>query len=258
MSSPASPTPLPIASTEPARPAMSQLSRIFSMFYAPSKTFADVRIKASWWAPWVFASIFSLAFGFTAVQKLDMRTVVQQQIDQSKMAQRQMEQMSPEQREHNIAIRASITKVVFFVFPVFALIGGIVMAAVLMAVFNFGFAAEVPFDRALAIVFYSFIPGIIVSLLGILTFLTSSDLSGFNIKNPVATNPAFFMDPLGNKFLYALATRVDIIAIWILILMGLGFATVSKRKLAPATAIITMAVIYGVYALAAAGLGSAF
>lgn len=258
MSSPASPTPATPALPEPATPAMSQLARIFGMFYAPRKTFEDVRIKAGWWAPWVFASIFSLAFGFTAVQKLDMRTVVQQQIDQSKIAQRQMEQMSPEQREQNIAVRASVTKGIFYVFPIFALIGGIVMAAVLMAVFNFGFAAEVPFDRALAIVFYSFIPGILVSLLGILTFLTSSDLSGFNIKNPVATNPAFFMDPQANKFLYSFVSRLDIIAIWVLILMGLGFATVSKRKLAPSTAVITMAVIYGLYALAAAGLGSAF
>ena len=258
MSSPSSPVPTSAAISEPARPAMSQLGRIFSMFYAPRNTFADVRIKASWWAPWVFASIFSLAFGFTAVHKLDMRTVVQQQIDQSKIAQRQMEQMSPEQREQNIGVRASITKVTFYIFPVFALIGGIIVAAILMAVFNFGFAAEVPFDRALAIVFYSYIPGIIVSLLGILTFLTSSDLSGFNLRNPVATNPAFFMDPTNNKFLYALASRVDVIAIWILILMGLGFATVSKKKLSTSTAIITMAVIYGVYALAAAGLGSAF
>ncbi|MGH9565797.1 MAG: YIP1 family protein, partial [Candidatus Angelobacter sp.] len=156
------------------------------------------------------------------------------------------------------AMQASITKVTFFIFPVFALIGGVVIAAVLMAVFNFGFAAEVPFDKSLAIVFYSFLPSVITAVLMILTLLVSSDLSSFNIKNPVATNPAFFMDPLGNSFLYSIASRLDIISIWVLVLMGLGFATVSKKKLAPATAIITMCVVYGLYALAAAGLASAF
>lgn len=258
MSTPASPAPTSPVLPEQTAPAMSQLARIFSMFYAPSKTFADVRIKASWWAPWAFAAIFSIAFGFVAVQKLDMTALAQQQIEQSKFAQRQLESLSPAQRDQQIARQASVMKVTFFIFPVIALIIGILVAAILMVVFNFGFAAEVSFDRALAIIFYSFIPGIIVPLLGILTFLTSSDLSGFNLRNPVATNPAFFMDPQVNRFLYGLVSRVDVIAIWILILMGLGFATVSKRKLAPSTAIITMAVIYGVYALAAAGLGSAF
>lgn len=245
-------------STEPARPAMSHLARIFSVFFAPGKTFEDVKIKSSWWAPWAFAAIFSMAFGVLAVQKLDMTTLVQHQIEQSKMAQRQMESLSPEQRERGIAMRASITKVTFFVFPVFSLIGGIVIAAVLMALFNFGFAAEVSFDRAMAIVFYSFLPGVITAILMILTLLISSDPSSFNLQNPVATNPAFFMDPQGNSFLFSIASRLDIISIWILILMGLGFSTVSKRKLAPGTAIITMFVVYGIYALAAAGLASAF
>lgn len=254
------PSSMPAAGTpvEPARPSMSQLSRIFSIFFAPRKTFEDVRIKAGWWAPWAFAAIFSLAFGAVAVQKLDMTTLVRHQIEQSKMAQRQMESLSPEQRDRGIAIRAAVTKITFYVLPVFSLIVGIVIAAVLMGLFNFGFGAEVSFDRCLAIVFYSFLPGVISAILIIVTLLVTPDLSSFNMQNPVATNPAFFMDQQSNPFLYSIASRVDIIAIWILVLLGLGFSTVSKKKLSSSTAIITMFVVYGLYALGAAGLAAAF
>ncbi len=259
MSTPQPPFPAPAEPTaQPVQPGLSQLSRIINIFFAPRKTFADVKLKSSWWAPWAFGAIFSLLFGFIAVQKLDMNNLVRQQIEQSKMMQRQMDQMSPEQRDQNIRVRASITKVIFFIFPIFSLITGLILAAIFMVVFNFGFAAEVPFGRALAIIFYSFLPGIVTAVMLIVNLLISSDLSSFNLSNPVATNPGFFMDPQGNKFLYALACRLDVITIWIVALIGLGFSTCSAKKLSAGTAITTVGVIYGLYALVVAGFAAAF
>lgn len=255
---PQPPAPAPL-SAEPTQPGLSQFARILNIFVAPRKTFEDVKLKSSWWAPWVFGAIFTLLLAVVAVQKLDMTNVVRQQIQQSKMAQRQMEQLSPEQQEQSIRMRASFTKVIFFVIPVFSLIGGLIIAAILMAVFNFGFAAEVPFDRSLAIVFYSFLPGILTAILIIVNLLVSSDLSSFNLNNPVATNPGFFMDPQGNKFLYSIASRIDAISIWTIVLMGLGFSTCSaQKKLGAGTAITTVFVLYGLYALVAAGIAAAF
>ncbi len=246
------------ANAQASQPGLSEPQRIINTFIAPRKTFEDLKRNSSWWAPWVFGAVFSLLFGVVAVQKLDMTNVVQKQIEQSKMAQRQMEQMSPEQREQNIRVRASVTKVIFFLFPILSLITVLIIGAVLMAVFNFGFAAEIPFGRALAICFYSFLPAIVTALLMIVSLLVSSDLSGFNLNNPVATNLGFFMDPQGNKFLYAIASRIDAIQLWICALLGLGFATCSAKKLSAGTAIGTVLAVYGLYTLVVAGLAAAF
>jgi hypothetical protein len=55
----------------------------------------------------------------------------------------------------------------------------------------------------------------------------------FNIKNFAPTNLGAFLDPLDtNKALYSLATSVDLITIWMLVLLSIGLATVAgvKRK----------------------------
>jgi hypothetical protein len=127
-----------------------------------------------------------------------------------------------------------------------------------MGVFNFGFASEISYGRSLAIVFYSFMPGIVWAVLMIVSLFVSSDLSNFDLNNPVATNPGFFLDPSGNKFLYSLASRIDVVSIWIAVLMGLGFSTCSAKKLSPSTGIAAVLVTYGVYSLGRAALAGLF
>ena len=158
MSSPTGPTPppppmyaapVPPTAPEPAGPGLSESQRLINVFIAPSKTFADLKRNPSWWVPWFVTGIFIIIFGVVAVQKIDIVQFLQREIDKSPSAQRRMEQLTPEQRQKGLAMQATGTKVVFYIYPVFTLIGGLIIAAVLMAVFNFMLGAEVPFQRAL-------------------------------------------------------------------------------------------------------------
>lgn len=247
-------------SPEPAQHRLSEGARILNTFFAPRKTFEDIRVNASWWVPWLLATIIGVGFGAIAAQKVDMVQFTRHQIEQSKMAQRQMEQLSPEQQEQQIRLRANITKYVFYISPIFALIFGLIVAAVLLGVFNFGFAAEVTFSQALAIVFYAFLPRTILVVLMGVSLLIASDPNTIDIAgNPMPTNFGFFMDPQGNAFLYSLVSNLDVFALWSVILLGLGFASVSRnKKLTVGTGIATMLAIYGVVILIGAGLKAAF
>jgi hypothetical protein len=260
-STPPQNTPLgePIA-TEPAAPGLSESQRLINTFIAPSKTFADLRRNASWWVPWLISAVFALIFATVAVQKIDMGRFVQQQIDKSPRAQKRMEQLTPEQRAQGMAVQATITKVTFYLVPFFLLIGGLLTAAVLMAVFNFILGAEVPFQRAIAIAFYAGLPGILGSILLIVSFLVSADPSTIDIAgNPMPTNLGFFMDPEGNKALYGLASALDIFKIWWVILLGLGFSVASSnRKPSVGTALTTTFIAYGVVVLIGIGFKIAF
>jgi hypothetical protein len=252
------PTPQP--SSGPLPPRLSAGARLVNVFIAPRKTFEDVRVNSSWWVPWLVGVIVSFIFGAIAAQKIDMVEFARHQVEQSKFAQRQLEQLPPEQREKQIQLRANITKYTFYIVPFFTILFGVIVGAVLMAVFNFGFAAEVTFSEALAIVFYAYLPRALFALLLGGSLLVASDPNSVDIAgNPMPTNPAFFMDPQGNKFLYSLLGYVDIFALWSTILMGLGFAVVSRnRKLTPSTGITTMLVVYGVLALIGSFFKAAF
>lgn len=251
-------TPPPI---EPGESGLSEPSRIINTFIAPSKTFEDLKRNSSWWAPFVLSSIFVLIFAFIVVQKVDLVQFSRHQVEQSKLAQKQMEQLTPEQQEQALRQRAAITKFTFFVVPIFILIGALIYGAVLWAIFTFGFAAEIPFGRSLAIVFYAGLPGIISAIFICVSLLVSADPNSIDIGgNPVATNPGFFMNPeTTSKFLYSLISRLDVISIWSAALVALGFSVNSaNRKVRTGTA---MAVIFGIYALVSligAGFKAAF
>jgi Yip1 domain len=262
MSSPTDPTPPPPlypptaapAAAEPVGPGLSEPQRLLNTFIAPTKTFADLKRNPSWWKPWVVGAVFTLIFAIVAVPRIDMGRMIQQQIDRSPSAQKRVEQLTPEQRAQGIAIQATAAKVTFYIYPLLVLLGGLLIAAVLMAVFNFVLGAEVPFQRSMAIVFYSFVPWNLATILLTVSFLVSADPNSIDFStNPMPTNPAFFMDPQGNKFIYAIVSGLDIFKIWATVLLGLGFARASSnRKPSVSTAITTMFVIYGLIVLCGA------
>ena len=134
-----------------------------------------------------------------------------------------------------------------------------VAAAVLMAVFNFMLGAEVPFQRAMAVVFYSYLPFIISTILLTVSVLVSSDPNTIDLTNPMPTNPGFFMDPQGNKFIYSIVSGLDIFNIWVVTLLGLGFAaSSSNRKPAIRTGITTMFIVYAIFIFGRAAWRSLF
>lgn len=241
---------MPVMPPEPAGPGLSEPQRLINVLIAPSKTFEDLKRKSSWWVPWLVTGIFTIIFAAVAVQKIDMAHFIQQQMEKSPSAQKRMEQLSPEQRAKATELQGTITKVAFFAFPLISLIGGLIMAAVFMVIFNFILAAEVPFERAMAVVFYSYIPFIISSILLTASLLFSSDASNIDLANPMPTNLGFFMDPHGNRFLYEIASALDIFSIWVVVLLGLGFATASSnRKPSKSTGIVTMLVVFAIFIL---------
>lgn len=261
MSTPPPPIAAPVEpGAQPTQPGLSQLARLIDIFIAPGKTFEDLKLNASWWVPFLLGAIISLAFAAVVVQKIDLVRFSRQQIEQNKFAQKQIEQLPPEQQERAVQAGATRTKFFFYISPIVGFIISLIVAAVLMGVFNFGFAADIPFKRALAIVFYSFFPRALYAVLLAVSLLVASDPNTIDIAgNPMPTNPGFFMDPQGNKFIYSLASNLDVIALWTVVLLGLGFSAAStNRKLKSSTTIATMCVIYGVLILIGAGLKAAF
>ncbi len=247
--------PFPAQEAQP----LSQVARVVNTFVAPSKTFTDIRRSASWWLPWLLISIFSIAYFVTIDKKIGFDQVIRNEIARSPRAQTQMEQLPPEQRQRGVDMQVKITKVsTMYASPVMVLLFAILIpAAVLLAAFNFGAGAELKFGQAMAIVSYANLPAAVIgSLLGIVSLVAGVNPEGFSLKNPVASNLAYFLDPAGNKFIYGLATGIDVFVIWMLVLMAMGFSINGKVKKGTSYAIVIG--IYVVYKVIAAGLGAAF
>jgi hypothetical protein len=257
MSSPTTPPPQMYSSPEPAvaeptGPGLSEPQRLINTFIAPSKTFADIRRNASWWVPFLLISIFSIAFFVTIDKKVGFDQVGRAMLENNKAIQ----QLSPAQQQQAYSRSAIGLKVGEYAAPVFILIYVLIIAAVLMATFNFIMDAQVPFSKAMAIVMYGWLPTIVTSILAMFG-LAFGNPEGFRLENPVGTNPAYFLDfNTTSKFVYTILTGFDVITWWSIALIGIGFALNAKKKISLGSGIGAVAVWYFIYKLGSAGLAA--
>lgn len=249
-----SPLPPVSSSPTPTAPPLSQGARIVNVFIAPSKTFSDLRRSASWWAPWLLISIVSLGFIYAVQKQITFEQITRNQIAHSSRAD-QFDKLPADQQARQIAISNKILAFFMYGSPALILFYFLIGTVVLWATFKVGFAAETTFGQAYATMVYAGLAGIVGAILGIISLFAGTSPEGFDINNPVGTNLAYYLDPsTTGKFVRGMASSLDIISIWTIILVGIGFACTSKVK--RSTAITIVAVWYIIYKLATSGLAS--
>ena len=237
---------------ESAQPRLSEPARLINVFASPSKTFQDIRQNASWWVPLLLISIFSISFFQVMEKKVGFDEVARHMMESNPRVQ----QMPADQQTRMIDITAKSLKYGGYASPIFLLFYAAVITGVLWFSFNFFMEAEIPFGRAMAIVFYGWLPSLVGTTLAIATLMLGNP-EGFRMENPVGTNPAYFMDPLTtSKFLYMTLTAFDVISLWCVVLIGIGFAINAKKKISPATAITVVAAWFFVYKIGAAAIAA--
>lgn len=217
--------------TEPSTPALTQAQRVTYAFTAPSKTFTDILRDASWWLPFLLSIIVSVGFVATVQTKVGWDKVTENQVKLNPKQAEKMANLPPDQAARGKLIGEKITQYVSYGFPILSLILAVIFAAVLLATMNFGFGGQASFSRLFAVVFYAWLPGLIKPLLAIIILFAGVDPDSFLISNPVGTNPGYYLNALETpKWLYVLASSLDIISIWTFVLLAIGCATVAKVK----------------------------
>ena len=245
-------TPVPTPESAP----LSEGARIVNTFIAPSKTFTDLRRNASWWGPWLLISIGSIMFVYAMGKQIGFDQISKNSIVHSSRAE-QFEKLPADQQAQQLRVSTTFIRYLTYASPLLILFFSLISTVVLWATFKIATAAETSFGQAYAIVMYAGLPGIIGAILGIVSLFAGVDPEGFDINNPVGTNLAYYLDAATTgKFLHGMASALDLINIWTIVLLGIGFACTSKVK--RSTAIGMVAAWYLVYKLATAGLAAAF
>lgn len=226
---PASPAPTPESAP------LSQGGRIVNTFIAPSKTFTDLRRSAMWWAPFLLIVLLGWGLVYVAEQRIGLQKIVENGLQARPKAEAMYEKATPEQRAQQI----KVTGVIYYVaIPVFLLIIWLIMAGLQFGTLKIAANADISYSKTLAVLVYSALPIVLKNVLAIASVLAGVNPDGFNLNNPVATNPAYFMNPAESPFLYFIASQVDIFLLWSLALTAIGFAATGKVKIGTAFAIV--------------------
>jgi len=245
---PASPSPSPESAP------LSEGARIIDTYIAPSKTFTDIRRNASWWGPWLLIAITSLLFVYALGKQVGFEQVSKNQVARSSRAE-QFDKLPPDQQARQIQISSKIVAFFSYGSPVLILFYILISTVVLWATFKVAAGGETTFKQAYAISMYGSLPGVIGGILGTISLFAGVNPEGFDINNPVGTNLAYYLDPeTTGKFIRGMASSLDVLSIWSIVLVGIGYACTSKVK--TSTAIIIVAAWFLIFKLAVSGLGA--
>ncbi len=226
---PASPAPTP----QPA--PLSQGARIIDTYIAPSKTFADLRRSAQWWLPFLLITIMGWALVYVAEQKIGLQKIVENGLQARPKAEAAYEKATPEQR----ATQIKVSGVIYYVaIPVFLLFLWAIMSGLQFGTLKVVANSDISYGKTFAVLVYAALPLILKNILAIASLLAGVNPDGFNLNNPLATNPGYFMSPTDHPFFYFIGTQVDVFLLWSLVLTAIGFATTGKAKMGTAFAIV--------------------
>ncbi len=224
---------------------MGEFSRITGVFFDPKKAFEDIAKRPTWIVPVVLLMIAVLAVSITMSQRVGWERIVRHGMETSSRAQ----QMTPEQREQAVTVGVKIASIMGYAGIIFVPVVYVIIAGVLLGVASGIFSAGLRFKQVFAVVCYSSLTGLISSILTIVVlFLKNPD--EFNTQNPLAFNPGAFMDPnSGSKFLYSLATSLDLFSFWTILLIAIGLKAAAGKKLTFGGALFAVVLPWAVYVL---------
>ena len=234
---------------------MSEISRVTGVFFEPAKTFEDVAARPSFLVPLILVLLFALVYLFLFAQHVGWERMLRHQFEMSSRTA----QMPPEQREAAIQMQLKFVPVfgyfgVLLGVPIFDLI----WAAVLLGIVKGIMSVPVRFKQVFAIVCYAAMPSLIFTALAmVVMFMKNPD--DFNMQNPLVFNPGAFMDPVtSSKFLYSLASSLEVFGIWTLVLIAIGLKAAGGRRMSFGGALAAVFVPWGIWVLGKAALAGMF
>jgi hypothetical protein len=244
--------PSPVA--EP-QAGISPFGRIIGVFFTPKATFEDIVRKPNWLVPMALILLMSLGAVIALNSHFSWRDYVSQQIEKSPRAA----QLSAEAKERQVEMSAKFSPIVAYVFGLLIPICGIlVIALVLWGAFSIMAGAGSDYKTALAIVSHAVVPASVIGTILFITVLFLKPVGMFDLDNPIATNVAALLSDDASKWLVALGKNLDLLELWKLVLLSIGFAAISPKKLQGGKAFSIVFGVFLVYLVLRVGITFAF
>lgn len=244
----------PEPTSDRAEPPLGEVGRITGVLFDPKKAFASIAAKPSWIVPVVLSIVIGLAFIYFFTSRVGWDRYFHQIAETNS----RMQQMDAQARDNAIQMQVKMGPMFGYIFgvigpPIMALIvGGVVLLMCKLG------GAALTFKQTLAIGSWASMPRVIAGILAIVVMFVKNP-DDFNLQNPLAFNLGAFMEPPPNsgKFIYSLATSIDLFTIWSILLLAVGIS-VAARKMSFSKAVMLVGIPWIVWVLVASGFAGMF
>jgi len=248
-------TPEIAPSMAPEPESLGALSRLTGVIFEPKKTFEDIARKPTFLVPMILVIVFALGFLTVFSQRVGWEKVIRDRMDASSQSQN----LSAEQKEKQIEMGVKFGSLFGYVGVIVATpVADLAIAGILLGIAAGMMSAAIKFKQVFAVVCWSFVPNLIATLLAIVVMYLKNP-EDFNLNNPLVFNIGAFLEPnTPSKFLYSLATSMDLFVFWIILLMATGLKAAGGKKFSFGSALFAVVLPWGVYVLGKSALAGLF
>jgi len=234
---------------------MSEVSRLIGVFFEPGKTFADVAERPRWFVPLLISILFSVGYLYAFSSHIGWDSYIHRAMDNNPNIQRLSadQQQQAFNRAEQIAGVGSTVSVIVALPLAIVLWGGIALGIVkgLLGV-------PIRFKQVFAALCYAGIVRTIYAVLSTIVMFLTKDPENFDVQNGFFSNPGAMMDPqTSSKFLYVIASSLDVFTIWVILLAALGIKAAGGKRLSYGGALFAVALPGVVWVLIRASLTAA-
>jgi ABC-type multidrug transport system fused ATPase/permease subunit len=202
---------------------------LVTVFFSPEKLFAEQAEKPKWVLPLIASMIVVLIVSVAIGQLFDMGAYVREKMESNpfvaqRLTPQQIEEAAQQANSQSAKIRSAV------IAPLVNGAGILIVAGILVGLAMI-VDAGTTFKKVLAVAAHSaFAYGVVSGFGGVLVLLIMGDTTGVDIQNIVKLNPTLFLDPTEtSKWLYSIATSLDLLSFWQFFLLGLGLSKVSAK-----------------------------
>jgi len=245
------------ANAEPEPAPQNFFSRLIGVWFSPGETFAEIGRAPRMLAPMLALMVIGSVAGYLMIERIGLRNFFRPQLEQA-VARGRISQEDADRRLEVMATgpAAAVTK---WSFPVVGLIQYPIMALILVGLaklITMLMGGDNGFKPLFSVSLYALLGmGVVSSVLFVVVLYLKSP-EEIDINNLVGSNLAALLSMALSKdglpkFVMALARWVDVFGIWLITLLAIGYAAVT-RQIKTSTFGIALGGIYLVVALIAA------
>jgi hypothetical protein len=204
------------------------VASVIGIFTAPREAFLGILRKPGFWLPLAAIVAINLVFTGIWISKVDPGEFMKAQMIESG----QWDKMPAESRQQVLDTQGKV-------FPIFAWVGGLVGAPIVLAVisgvllfiYRFFYAGQVTFKQSATLVSYVSLAYSVVAVPLMLLILFLKQDWTINPQDVIQANATLFLDREAvHKALWAFAGSIDLLVFWQIWLLGVAFGVATGRR----------------------------
>ncbi len=207
--------------------------RIMGVFFSPVETLESIARRPDILVPLLILIAISLTANVLLARHVDFASITRDAIEQSPRAS----EMTPDQMARAVRIGSAFAKAAVYASPVLQLIVLAILAGIFLIAFRL-FGGEGDYKQAFSILVYGWYPLLLHAVVATIVLLNRKELTAWDLSNPVRSNLSFLVDHKLQPVQTALLGSLDIFTIWVLVLLIIGYAAMSKLSRSKSATIV--------------------